>query len=219
MYGNLFLDKYRTGHLVDGRDTGIENAKAVWRENIAAHGLTRSQVARGLAACEHLKFPPSWAEFLECCEPAPDPVAAYQEAVAGLEARGKGEMGEWSHPAVYWAAAELRAELMTQTYGAVKERWMAAFKRQIGRAEWPPIPVERAALPAPGAAVTSRDQAAAALQALGASGILRRGPQVADPKLWARKILERLACGDGKVTPYAARLAREVVGRDDAELR
>lgn len=212
-YGNRFLDAFRSGHVVNGMDTGVENMKRTWLERIRARRLTRAQLKRGLVACERLKFPPSWPEFLECCQPELDPVVAYEEAVAGLQARAKGEMGEWSHPAVYWAATELRADLMGQTFGAVKERWTAVLKRQMARDDLPPIPPERVALPAPGAAFTSREHAAAMLRELGAAGVLRRMQQTGD-KQWARRILDRLERGDN-VPSYAARQAREVLEKPD----
>jgi hypothetical protein len=214
MYGNRFLDAYRSGHVANGVDTGIENAKRTWAERIRANGMTRGQLRRGLAACERLRFPPTWGEFLTLCVPEVEPAAAYQEAIAGLEARGKGEMGEWSHPAVYWAAAELRTDLMLQTYGAVRERWQAALKRQMGRGEWEPIPAPRAALPAPGQGQTTREEAARRLQELGAAGILRTASRPGDGRTWADRILARAAAGDPTLPSVSLRYARELARRN-----
>ena len=111
IYGNQFLDKFRTGHVIDGLDTGTENMKRVWTEKIRSRGMTLGDLKRGVAACDRVKFAPSWSEFLELCKPAVDPLRAYYEAVAGLQARSDGYLGQWSHPAIYWAATPLASDL------------------------------------------------------------------------------------------------------------
>jgi hypothetical protein len=205
-FGNRFLDAFRSGYTVGGVDTGIENMKRTWAERIRANGLTSGQVRRGLAACERLRFPPTWGEFLEACQPRPDAGAAYHEAVAGLLARGRGEMGDWSHPAVYWAAMELRGDLLGQTYGAVRERWDGVLKRHLAREQWAPIPEPRPALPSPGTTTTTREEAAERLRALGASGLLRKLVQPGSgSREWAARILERVARGEA--VPLASVLA------------
>lgn len=211
-YGNRFLDAYRSGITVDGVDTGIANMKRTWSERIRANRLTTGQVRRGLAECERLKFPPTWGEFLEFCQPALDPVTAYQEALAGLEARGKGEIGLWSHPAVYWAASEMRADLMGQTWGAVRERWAAALRRHLARGEWESVPPPRAALPAPGGTTTTREEAGVQLRALTAAGLLRSFDQYGANLSWAEKILVRAAAGE-HVAPYALHSAHDALGK------
>jgi hypothetical protein len=215
MFGNKVLDAYRSGHVEGGVDTGIENMKRTWLERIRANGITRGQLRRGLTACERLRFPPTWGEFLALCQPEPDPVAAYQEAVAGLEARDRGEIGEWSHPAVYWAASGLRRELQQEAYGSVRERWLAAFKRQMARGAWDPIPEAHVALPAPGQAFTSREAAAKALRELGASGILRAHVPLGQGLRWVDKVLARAAAGDPTLPAASLRLAREARPDDD----
>lgn len=210
-YGNPFLDKFRSGHSVDGKDTGIENMKRVWCDAIRAEGLTREQLRRGLAAGH--AFPPSWPEFLAACRPAPDPAGAYQEALDGLAARARGEMGEWSHPAVYWAAIKLRAELQSQAYGYLKERWAAVLARQLARGEWAAIPPPRAALPAPGKGELSREHAAQMLRELRATGVLKPMRQAGDQKQWAHKLAQRAERGEA--LPLLSRQwLREVLGTD-----
>lgn len=196
MYGNPFLDKYRTGMTVDGRDTGIENMKTVWLESIREHGLTLGQLKRGLAGCAALKFAPSWPEFLAVCRPPPDPVALYQEALAGFEARARGDIGSWSHPAVYWAATGLRAELLGQSWGLVKERWAAALSRQFARASWDAIPVPLVALPAPGGGALENEIAAKLLRQL-CDGMLPKSlTQQSGPQMqWAEKLQRRALAG------------------------
>lgn len=209
-YGNHFLDAYRSGITVEGIDTGIANMKRTWFERIRANRLTTGQVRRGLAGCERLKFAPTWGEFLEFCLPALDPVTVYQEALAGLEARRRGEMGQWSHPAVYWAARAMRADLMGQTWGSVRERWAANLKRHLARGEWEEIRLPQKAIPAPGATITTREEAGAQLRMLNAAGLLRRFDQCPASLNWTEKILVRSAAGE-QVAPYALSSAREVL--------
>lgn len=214
LYGNRFLDAYRSGMTIDEVDTGIANMKRAWFERIRANRLTTGQVRRGLAACERLKFPPTLGEFLEFCQPELDPATAYQEALTGLEARGRGAMGQWSHPAVYWAAREMRADLMGQTWGAVRERWAVTLRRHLARGEWEEIRLPQRAIPAPGATTTTREEAGAQLRALNAAGLLRRFDQCTANLNWAEKILVRAAAGE-PVAPYALSSAHEAIRKRD----
>src|SRR4051812_22184834 len=75
MFGNPFIDKFRSGHAVtdcetgEVYDTGITNMKRVWAEKIRAHGMRLGDIKRGLAVAEGLTFPPSWGEFVKLCVP------------------------------------------------------------------------------------------------------------------------------------------------------
>jgi hypothetical protein len=174
-------------------------------------GFTPREIKRGMAALEHREWPPTLPEFKKLCRPPIDPTEAYHQAVSGLEARGKGEMGEWPHPAIYWAAALLKQDLLMQPYAQVRERWTAALKAQMERSEWAEIPMPRKELPAPGEARLSREGAAKMLDELGAVGITKSGCKVPDGKRWARKIIERVAGGDKSVPNISLKFAREAL--------
>jgi hypothetical protein len=146
-----------------------------------------------------------------------DPVAAYHEAVAGLEARRKGEMGTWSHRAVYWAAIYLQNDLMGLAYSAVKDRWAAILKAQMSQSSWADIPPPRKQLPPPGRSTTSRESAEAMIRELEDKGIVLRAidkqaGEGFDCKRWARRIVEREERGDKSVTLLQSKYAREALG-------
>jgi hypothetical protein len=196
----------------------IDNWQESWVEAFEEEGITPDDVKSGLKACRsRYAWPPSCAEFIQACKPFADPVAAYHEAVAGLEARRKGEMGTWSHPAIYWAATYLQNELMGQAYSAVKDRWVAILKAQLGQPNWAEIPQPRQQLPAPGKTMMSRESAAAMIRQLEEQGIVvravaERPDDSVDHKRWARRILKRVADGDKSVTLTTANLARDALG-------
>lgn len=191
----------------------IQNWKNELERTLVRRGVTLQQMARGLDSYQeaHKGWPPSVEEFVDACQPPVDPVAAYHEAVAGLEARGRGEVGAWSHPAVYWAASKLSRDLMSMPSAQVRERWTATLKAQLARGEWEAIPGPRLQLPAPGASMLSKEDAAKMLAEIGASGILRK-PSNFDHMRWARVILERQAAGDPQLTIVQIKAARDALG-------
>lgn len=204
-------------------EQAIDNWAESWVEAFEEEGITPADVKLGLKACRsRFGWPPSCAEFIQACRPFADPAATYHEAVSGLEARGKGERGEWSHPAVFWAAMLLQRDLMGQSYGAIKDRWAAALKGQMARTEWAPIPDARAQLAAPGKTKLSREGAAAMLLELESKGVITHGI-VKDSKdkfdhlRWARRILARVAAGDKSIESYSAAAASEALGLTDAD--
>lgn len=196
----------------------IDNWQESWVEAFEEEGITPADVKAGLKVCRsRFAKPPSCAEFIQACRPFVDFAVAYHEAIAGLEARGKGELGEWSHPAVFWAATFLKRELQGQTYSSVKDRWSAALKAQMARTDWAEIPMPRPQLEAPGKATLSREGAQQMLRELEAKGILTRGvTKHATDKLdhlrWARRLLARDANGDKRLSHYQVNLAREALG-------
>ncbi len=206
MYGNQFLDKFRSGHIVDDVDTGIENMKIVWTEKIRSRHMTMGELKRGLSACDRVKFPPSWSEFLELCKPSVDPLTAYYEAVAGVQARAAGEMGTWSHPAIYWAAMPLAFDLGTQSYSQIKGRWERALSEQMDRGEWESIPVPMLQIEAPGKGKLSKEGAAKMIDNLNAAGVLE--PKT-DHTYWYRNILAREKKGDRTLTMIQKKFAHE----------
>ncbi|CUI07855.1 hypothetical protein BN2497_10487 [Janthinobacterium sp. CG23_2] len=189
----------------------IDNWAESWVEAFEEEHITPADVKIGLRECRNrFTWPPSCAEFILACRPSADPLIAYHEALAGLEARGKGEMGAWSHPAIYWAASLLRADLMGQTYAVVKDRWAALLKSQMERGEWAPIPAARVLLPMPDVSPATKAHATKILADLGATGVIKgRGD---DPKAWAKRIHERLARGDKTLSSLQISFAKTAMG-------
>ena len=189
----------------------IDNWCESWVEAFEEEGITPGDVRVGLKECRRrFTWPPSCAEFIQACKPFSDPAAAYHEAVAGLQARGKGELGVWSHPAVFWAASGLSRDLMEQSFGHVKDRWAAALRVQLARSTWDDIPPPRAQLPAPGKTAMSKERAEQFVREVGAAGVGAGG--AGDPKRWARRILERAAKGDKTLLQYQINVAQEALG-------
>lgn len=145
--------------------------KDSWNQKLA--GLSEAQVRRGLTACLTREWPPTLPEFLKLCCPWLIAELAYHEAVRGVSARRRGETGDWSHPAVYWAAVGVSTvDLLNSNYGALKVRWERTLTEELAKGAWPDIPPPRAALPAPGQTLSTRAQAEEALKKMGAGKLL-----------------------------------------------
>ncbi len=191
----------------------IDNWSESWVEAFEDEGITPGDIKAGLKACRsRYEWPPSCAEFIKACKPFADPMVAYHEAVAGLEARAKGEMGLWPHPAVYWAASLLSRELQGQTYAQVKDRWAAALKGQLARTEWAEVPPPRLQIEAPGKGALSKEAAAQMLHELDATGITKQFMDRTNHKAWAEKIMARLRIGDKTLQMIQINLAKEAMG-------
>lgn len=139
-YGTLFTDRF----------AGVPHNVLVseWASELA--GFAGEEIRRGLDGCRDLKFPPTLPEFLALCRPPIEPHTAYAEAMQNMAQRDRGENPAWSHPAIYWAAAQITYwELRQSTYSAIRLRWERALSDQLRRRAWEPIPVARVSLPAP----------------------------------------------------------------------
>lgn len=190
----------------------IDNWQVSWAEAFEEEGIKPSDIRAGLKACRaKYDWPPSCAEFIKACKPSVDSMTAYYEALAGIESRKRGEIGKWSHPAVYHAAMPLAFDLTSQTFSQMKGRWEQALSEQMSRAEWPAIPVPMVALPAPDRSPHARKIATQVLSELGASSI-GKSATGRDEKRWAKKIFERKAQGDKTLSPLQVNFAREAMG-------
>lgn len=174
-YGARFADMWR--------DTDTESIKRLWAKQLGK--LTREQLCRGVAALEHAKWPPTLPEFVAMCSPAPNSVEAYYEAIAGLQERSKGDLGTWSHPAVFWAAAGMAHDLRSMSFSQVRERWEAALRAEWAKGQWEPIPTPDKMLPPPPKSATPKHKVN--LRAV----FKPTDPDAFDHQRWARRILER----------------------------
>lgn len=185
-YGKKFADQWAAADM--------DELIAHWAHELG--GYSGAEIKRGIDAMESHTFPPTLPEFKKMCRAPLNDMATYYEAIAGLEARGKGEMGAWSHPAVYWAASFLRVDLMSQTHVQMRDRWSAALKAQMERSEWAEIPAARVLLPMPDTSPEAKKLAAKMMQELGAAGVIRKPTDNRDHKLWAKTIMARHDRGD-----------------------
>lgn len=129
-YGKKFTDQWSS--------SDPEKMELHWCKHLT--GFTPREFKRGLAAMENLAWPPSLPEFKKLCRPPIDPTVAYYEALAGIEARNRGEPGVWSHPAIFWAAMPLSFDLRSSTYSQMKLRWEKALNAELEKGEWAEIP-------------------------------------------------------------------------------
>lgn len=82
IYGTAFTNKFSNGALNDeGRDIGLENAKAVWAEELGGFRDIGEAIQRALKNIDP-KFPPSAREFVELCREAAKAVRDAQKALA-----------------------------------------------------------------------------------------------------------------------------------------
>jgi hypothetical protein len=184
---------------------GIDKAQLAqaWAEELA--GFTGDELATGLAACKARPWPPTLPEFIVLCRPWLDHETAFRAAVAGMQARRTGQMGQWPHPAVFWAAVEIGShDMLNQSWQTLRSRWAAALDVQMGRQAWDAIPAPAPMLTGPGSRPASREQIDASIQAM-ATAAAREKPR--DPKAWAKKIL----ASRGGSTPTVLVMARRAL--------
>lgn len=166
--------------------------KAAWNQKL--QGFTPEEIRRGLDACMGHDWPPTLPEFIRMCRPAVSAEAAYHEAVAGMAARARGERGEWSHPAIYWAAVRVTShDLLSVGWQAIRGRWEAALRDVMAKGRWDAVPDPVQALPAPGQThLTPQEKARflGALKQLTGSASITADGRGGDQKAWARRILE-----------------------------
>lgn len=190
----------------------IDNWSVSWAEAFEQEGITLQEIANGLKACRsQFEWPPSCAEFIRACRPSVDPLVAYYEAVAGVQARARGEMGVWTSPAIYWAAMPLSFDLGAMSYSQIKSRWESALHEQISRGEWPDIPQPFKQLAAPGKSDLSRESATKMIEDLQATQVIKTEKSEVDHKLWAKRIMARIKRGDKTVTLIQRKWAEEAL--------
>lgn len=173
-------------------DIPRERVKRAWAEELA--GYSAAEIKRGLDVCRKMKFPPTLPEFLTACRPPIDPRADWMEACEQMRIRlqGKGE-DRWSRPQVYWAAVAIgQFDLNQNSWEQIRARW----EKALIEAKSDPIPEYRAALPKPGQATTSREEAGKRLREIAdKTGISISTTGIGDTK-WAVRLAEREAAGE-----------------------
>lgn len=187
----------------------IQNWRESWVEAFEDEKLTFEEVIVGLRECRKLyTWPPSDGEFIRACRPGLDPLAAYHEAVAGLAARERGDAGNWTSLAIYWAAASMAYDLKMQSYGQIKDRWQVALAAQMAKGQWEPIKEPDPQLgytpsaPSPAAADITRQMQAA----------WKREDAAFDHLRWAKRTFERLQAGDKSIPLYTIKAAADALG-------
>lgn len=198
LYGNKFLDMW-------GK-TDLLQVKAIWAQELGK--LTREEIAKGANALINQEWCPTLPQFIKLCRTDIDAVTAYYEAVNGVVNREKGEMGEWSHPAIFWASVKVGAfDLKSQTYSNIKARWERALDEEINKGQWADILQAQIALPAPATPV-SKDIAE---KYLSETQIIKKQESKTDHKRWAKVILQREKDGDKTLTHIQLSMAKDAM--------
>lgn len=205
-YGKKFVDQWGTAD--------FDKLTAHWAREMASY--TPTEIKRGLAALELLDWPPTLPAFKKLCRPPLDVTAAYYEAISGLREREVGNVGEWSHPAIFWTTVHVGAfDLKNQSYSQIKERWEKALQAEMDKGQWSAIPQPMIALPAPGKTLTDRQQATEALKRIGASDILQTNRS--DHRAWIKAIFKRQEAGDTTLPGISIRFAWEAMEAREAK--
>lgn len=201
-WGKQFVDKWS---VVDP-----DKLKRDWCR--ALIGLTEMEFRRGVAKLNEFSYPPSQPEFIRACRPEINPLTAYYEAIEGCRRRELGEVGSWSHPAIFWASVRVSAfELKNQTYSQIRQRWEAALSAELAKDQWEEIPAPMIALPAPSKDKPNRENVAKVMEAIKGIG----KSEGVDHKRWARRILEREKAGDKTLTKIQIDFAKQALNEEN----
>lgn len=139
--GKKFTDLWTGGN--------SEHIKTEWADGLS--GFRGREILRGLKACQTRVFAPTLGEFIRLCRPALDPEIAWLEARAGLLARRSGQLGEWTHPAVFRASQELPYQLLNQSPKEHRKAWEWTLQREFDKGwldDVPPPPLQLEIKPA-----------------------------------------------------------------------
>jgi hypothetical protein len=197
-YGNKFADMWRDGNM--------QAIKAVWFEECLK--LSREDFTRGANALMSQEWPPTLPQFISLCKVKINALSGYYEAINGLAARERGEIGEWSHPAIFWASVKVGAfDLKNQGYAAIKGRWEAAFEEEMAKGQWAAIPEPMIALPPP----TNAASREVAERYIAETQVIKKQESNVDHKRWAKLIMERHKAGDKTLTHIQISFAKEAL--------
>jgi hypothetical protein len=192
-YGSKFTEMWR--------DTDIDAVKAMWAHELGK--LSREEVTKGAQALMTLEWPPSLPQFINLCRPKLDAQKAFTEALNGLMARDRGEVGVWSHPAIFWAAVRVGAfDIKNATYPQIKGRWESALGDELEKSQWPEIPKPVVSLP------PVKVSAEVAQKYLAKMQVHKSESSPIDHKRWAKKIMERHEHGDKSLLPVQVSMAK-----------
>lgn len=187
----------------------LADVKREWGEALAE--FRPEEIRRGIEECRTRRWPPMLGEFLLLCRPALDPEQAWHEAVDGLRARDRGELGVWSHPAVWRAATSLSPEVRNGSYHTHRAAWAHALKREL-RAGWgEDVPMPRPTLPPPPATPASPERVQDALASM--RGLLDAAARADECRQWrwAQRLMEAHQSGRRRTTATILRMAAEVL--------
>ena len=164
MHGDAFDRRWTGVAIADLRDT--------WAAGLA--GISGHELAAGLRAAAAHRWVPTLPEFAAMCQPWRDPQAGFELAQQLMRQRIAGRHTDW--PAVWlWAAAQrMGGDLLALPWDKASGRWESAVstaRRDADAGRLPAavpefVPGNTLALPRPGQARITRDEAVRSLSAL-----------------------------------------------------
>lgn len=186
-------------------EQAVQDWRISWAEAFEDEGLTANDVALGIKNCRRMfDWPPSLTEFLRAARPYLEPDVAFFEAVRGLQARSRGKQGDWSHPAIFFAALSVgQYEMRNDSYQQLKGRWAKALSDQLSLGSWPEIPPVMEALPAPERTEEGKAQVRK-ISAMAGEALANKG---SDHKRWIGNVLGR----PKDVCAYSVNLAKKAL--------
>lgn len=189
----------------------IANWEESWAEAFEEEGITPELIKAGMKAVRsRCAWPPSCAEFIQACKPSIDFVVAYYEALNGIREREAGEVGEWSHPAIFWAAVKCGTyDLKTNSYSQMKTKWEMTLKAQLALDAWEPIQKPVRQIAGPGKSVTSNDDAKKKMEEMGLTNGFKIDGR--DGRQWAFNIKAREKNGDRTLTSIQIQFANQAL--------
>lgn len=198
-YGKKFTDQWG----------GADPDKLIkfWCAGLA--GYAGSEIKRGLSGLDVREWPPTLPEFKKMCRPSIDPLVAYYEALNGLQERLKGDVGTWSHPAIFHASKGLQFDLLNQTYSQIKTRWENALADQLQKGQWDEI-TKPVLMIATSTTQASKDEAVKALAKIERQAGVALEHKT-DHRLWAKKIIKLSAERDHGLSEIQIRFAKEAL--------
>lgn len=194
--------------------------KLFWGQQLAKFSSDELRAGVNALFAAHPSWPPTLPEFATLCRPQVNHEAAFVEAIRGLEHRKRGEMGQWSNRAIYWAAQDVTPfDVLGSTWPQIRARWITALDRRLTDPNLPAIPEPPLQLTAPEGQPASNTENLAHLHAM-----IANAPKVG-PRAWAGRLLERHAAGDKTVSDHAlsnaqkcAQLKRPLTAMSEAEI-
>lgn len=225
-FGAQFTEKFRSGIIVDQRtgkallpsdsmdfavDSGLEEAKKVWAEELGLAQITPDQIKRGLLA-RH-QYPPSCDEFIRGCKgtdgASQDPEALFYRAQAEMGKRRARQAQNWPSSSLFWAAASLGNDLLHSDYRSMRGRWIAALDSNQHHVGDIPDVSDDVALPAP---KMTREEAEVQIAQVKRAARSMRFPSDNVRKLeWAYAIADETARGVYRGGMHGKRMAAEAI--------
>ena len=161
------------GNRMESMWKGMDSAQVLQFWHMKLEEMTPEEFTRGVKALDRHEYPPTLPQFIKLCRPDIDFTSAYYEAVKGVQARREGKKGEWSHPAIFWAASSMAFDLLNQSKSQVEGRWKEALSKQLEKSSWKEIPEVFVPLDRPENKITA-EQARQNLDNLGVSHTLSK---------------------------------------------